>query len=147
MKGKLGTTAITWDDELEKSETGTIESTRIVTDPNVGRYRTFSIVALAVILVGYLFVVWNVIRARPLMSKVEEEAFKAKRKYKNVIVDIVELPVAKPEEAVVTVGSLDELVKAADSLFKPVLHQTEAGKHTYCVIDGLTRYEYIGKAV
>ncbi len=76
---------------------------------------------------------------------VEEEAFRARKKHKNVIMDIVELSLAKPEEAIVPVGSLEELVKAADSLFKPVLHQTEVGRHTYCVIDGLTRYEYISE--
>ena len=145
LKGELGTTTLRWDEELEKSEPGTIESTRIVTDPDEGKYRIPSLVALVLILFGSLFVVWNIIRAESVMSWVEEEAFRARKKHKNVIVDIVELPLAKPGEAIVPVGSLDELVKAADSLLKPVLHQAEVSKHTYCVIDGLTRYEYISE--
>jgi hypothetical protein len=145
LKGALGTTTITWDKELKKSEAGTIQSTRIVTDPEVKKYRLWSGILLGVLLLGFLFVVWHVILVRPVMSRIEQEALQAKRKHKNVIVDITELPAAKPRETVVPIGSLDELIKAADSLLKPVLHQAEAGKHTYCVIDGLTRYEYISE--
>jgi len=145
LKGKLGTTTITWDKELQKSEPGTIEKTRIVTDPDVPKYRLWSRVLLGMLLLGFLFVVWHVILTRPVMSRIEEEAFRAKKKHKNVIVDITELPAAKPREMVVPIGSLDELIKAADNLLKPVLHRAEAEKHIYCVIDGLTRYEYISK--
>ena len=90
---------------------------------------------------GYLFG----LPAEALPSGGEEEAFRARKKYKNVVVDVAELLQTKPEEAIVPVGPLDELVKAADSLLKPVLHQVEADRHTYCVIDGLTRYEYISE--
>jgi len=145
LKGALGTTTITWDKELKKSQSGTIQSTKIVTDPHVKKYRLWSGVLLGVLLLGLLFVVWHVILARPLMSRIEQEALQAKKKHKNVIVDIIELPLARPEEKVITIGSLDELIKAADSLLKPVLHKAEAYKHTYCVIDGLTRYEYISE--
>jgi hypothetical protein len=145
LKGKLGTTTITWDDELQKSEPGTIKETRIVADPNVSKYRLWSRVVAGVVLFLFLFVAWHVILARPVMSRIEEEAFRAKKKHKNVIVDITELPAAKPREMVVPIGSLDELIKAADNLLKPVLHRAEAEKHIYCVIDGLTRYEYISK--
>ena len=54
-----------------------------------------------------------------------------------------ELPEAKAREMVIQLSSLDELIKAVDGLLKPVLHKAEAHKHTYCVIDGLTRCEYI----
>lgn len=41
------------------------------------------------------------------------------------------------------VSSLDDLIKVADELGKIVLHQAKEDKHTYCVIDSLTRYEYV----
>jgi hypothetical protein len=145
LKGVLGLTTVIWDKELKKSEPGTIQSTKIITDPNVKKYQLWSRVLLGVLLLGFLFVVWHVILARPVMSRIEQEALQAKKKHKNVIVDIIELPAAKPEEVVITIRSLDELIKAADSLLKPVLHQAEADKHTYCVIDGLTRYAYISE--
>ena len=145
LKGALGTTTIAWEKELQKSEPGTIEDTRIVTDPDVPIYRLWSRVVAGMLLFLFLFVAWHAIWAKPIMSRIEEEAFRAKKKHKNVIVDITKLPAAKREEKVVPIGSLDELIKAADSLLKPVLHQAEADRHTYCVIDGLTRYEYISE--
>jgi hypothetical protein len=145
LRGALGTTTITWDKEVEKSEAATIAGTKIVTDPDVPKYRLWSRIAAAVLLVIFLFVTWHAIWARPVMSKIAQEAFRAKKKHRNVIVDIAKLPAAQREQVVIPVGSLEELIKVADNLLKPVLHQAGADKHTYCVIDGLTRYEYISK--
>lgn len=146
LEGALtGTATLIWSTELEKTENGTIETTKIVTDPDLPAYRLWSRIVTGLLLLVVLFVVWHAIWAKPVMSKLKEEAFRAKKKHKNVIVDIKELPPAKPEETVVPISSLDELIAAADSLFKPVLHQAETDRHTYCVIDGLTRYEYISK--
>jgi len=145
LRGALGMTTVTWDKEVEKSESATIEGTKTVTDPHVPKYRLWSRVVAGVLLFIFLFVAWHAIWARPVMSKIEQEAFRAKKKYKNVIVDIKKLPTVRREEVVIPIGSLEELIKAADNLLKPVLHQASAHKHTYCVIDGLTRYEYISK--
>lgn len=145
LRGALGTTTITWDKEMEKSEPATIEGIKTVTDPDVPKYRLWARVLLGVLLFVFLFVAWHAIWARPEMSKIEQEAFRAKKKHKNVIVDIKKSPVLRREEVIIPVGSLEELIKAADNLLKPVLHQASADKHTYCVIDGLTRYEYISE--
>ena len=145
LTGMLGTTTITWDEETEKSEPGTIESTIIVTDPEVIKYRLWSRVILGLLVVIFLFVAWHAIWARAVMSKIEEEALKAKQKHKNVIVDIAKLPPVRREEVIIPVGSLEELIKTADSLLKPVLHLAQADRHIYFVIDYLTRYEYISK--
>ncbi len=145
LTGSLGATTLTWSEELEKSEEGTIEGIDFFTDPDLPAYRLWSQIVTGLLLLIFLFVLWHAIWARPIMSKIDEEAFRAKKKHKNVIVDIKELPSAKARETVIPISSLDELIKAADSLLKPVLHQAEANKHTYCVIDGSTRYEYISK--
>ncbi len=79
------------------------------------------------------------------LSGIEEEALRAKRKHKGVIVDVSELPEAGSKEVVIPIGSVDELVRAADALLKPVLHHAEADKHTYCVIDAGTRYLYVSQ--
>jgi len=143
--GSLGMTTLTWGEELEKSEEGTIEVTEYLTDPDLPAYRLWSQIVTGLLLLIFLFVLWHAIWARPVMSKIDEEAARAKKKHKKVIVDIKELPLAEPREIVVLISSLDELIKVADNLLKPVLHQAQVGKHTYCVIDGLTRYEYISK--
>jgi len=145
LLGSLETSTLMWDEELQKSEPHTIEGTITVINPDVDNYRILSPILLALILFGFIFVVWNAIQARVVIAEIEKEAFRAKKKHKNVIVDIAKLPAARREQEVIPIGSLEELIKVADSLLRPVLHLAQAGRHTYCVIDGLTRYEYISE--
>jgi len=37
----------------------------------------------------------------------------------------------------------DELVRIADDLVKPILHQAKEGRHIYCIIDSGVRYLYV----
>jgi len=60
-----------------------------------------------------------------------------------MMVDVEELPGVKPTETVIPLNSLDDLVRIADDLVKPILHQVEKGRHTYCIIDGGVRYLYV----
>jgi len=57
-------------------------------------------------------------------------------------VDIEQLPSVKANETVIPLSSLDDLVRIADDLVKPVLHQVEAERHIYCIVDGTVRYQY-----
>ena len=149
----LGSNILEWEGELVGSKPGAIETSRIIPNPNkfVGlsiiqiRSLSASVAGVIFILLVYLIVMKIWFKPEKL-SPVEEEVLRARKKHKDVIVDIEELPQAKAREMVIQLSSLDELIKAADGLLKPVLHKAEAHKHTYCVIDGLTRYEYISGA-
>ena len=59
------------------------------------------------------------------------------------MVDIGELPSAKPNDTVIAISSVDDLARIADDLVKPVLHQVKEGRHVYCTIDGAVRYQYV----
>ena len=149
----LGSNVLEWEGELVGSKPGAIETSRIIPNPNkfVGlsiiqiRSLSASVAGVIFILLVYLIVMKIWFKPEKL-SPIEEEVLRARKKHKDVIVDIGELPEAKAREMVIQLSSLDELIKAADGLLKPVLHKAEAHKHTYCVIDGLTRYEYISEA-
>jgi hypothetical protein len=143
LEGTLEGSTLTWNEELQKSVPGTIKGTKTLTDPNVGKYRVLSVAMLVVIFLGFLFVVRNASQVRA--PALEEEAQRARKKYKGVISDVVELPAVRAGETVITFNSLDELATAADAMLKPVLHLAETDKHTYCVIDGLIRYEYVSE--
>jgi len=78
-----------------------------------------------------------------MVSAGEAEAARARKKYRQMMVDVEELPGVKPTETVIPLNSLDDLVRVADDLVKPILHQAEAGRHTYCVIDSGVRYLYV----
>jgi len=149
----LGSTILEWEGELVGSKAGTIETTRMIPNPNkymglsIDSARYLSATIMGVIFILFLYsLVMNVWFKPEKLSRVEEEILRARKKHKDVIVDIEELPQAKAREMVIQLSSLDELIKAADGLLKPVLHKAETHKHTYCVIDSLTRYEYISEA-
>jgi len=142
----LGGPTLSFTGGLSRTQPGTIVENRMATVANAWMYRALSLVGLALAVFALLFVLRNSRQAEALViSGMEEEALQAKRKHKGVIVDVCELPATGAKEVVIRIGSLDELVRTADALLKPVLHQAEADKHTYCVIDGAVRYQYISQ--
>ena len=144
LPGKLGTTTLTWENDLTESQSGSIEETETVPIPGAVPARAGSVAGLLLGVLLGSYAVRKYTRAEPRpRTALEAEAQRVKKKHKDVIVDVEELPEAEAEGMVISLSSLDELVKAADALLKPVLHKAEAERHTYCVIDGLTRYEYV----
>jgi len=139
-----------WNEELIKTQPGSIKETRIVPNPNkylglsLAGARNLAAAAAGVFFLFFLFSLVLYVRLEPLeLFPLEKEAVRARKKHEDMIVDVKELPEAKGREVVIPLNSLDELVKTADTLLKPVLHKAEPEKHTYCVIDGATRYQYV----
>jgi len=142
----LGGPTLSFTGGLSSRQPGTIVESRMAPVANALMFRVLSLVGLALAVFAFLFVLRNSRQAQALIiSGMEEEALQAKRKHKGVIVDVSELPATGAKEVVIRIGSVDELVRTADALLKPVLHQAEADKHTYCVIDGAIRYQYLSQ--
>lgn len=78
-----------------------------------------------------------------LITELWESTQQTVEKHKDIFVNVVGLPAPAETEKVTQLDSLAELVKLADSLLKPVLHQKDAERHVYCVIDGMARYVYV----
>ncbi|MBA7630615.1 hypothetical protein ES703_38138 [subsurface metagenome] len=149
----LGGNVLEWKEELAESKPGAIETSGMVPNPDkfvglsVSQARIAFPTVTGVSFALFLYLLMLYMKFRPAeVPEIEKEAQRAKKKYKDSIADIKELPEAKADEMVISLSSLNELVKAADALLKPVLHQAEADKHTYCAIDGLTRYQYISES-
>jgi hypothetical protein len=142
---------LTWEEEfLAKFQPGDIRTSQVV--PNPERIMGLPVVwirALAILLTVMLLILLSYLVAlnvwfRPVeISSTEKEILRARKKHKDVIVDVKELPACVSRGSAIQLVSLDQLVKTADDLLKPVLHESEAGIHTYCVVDGSVRYEYI----
>ncbi|MCJ7744369.1 MAG: DUF5305 domain-containing protein, partial [Dehalococcoidales bacterium] len=152
LKGTLYANTLTWDKELTKTEPGSIKQTVLVRNPDkllglsVNEARITFAVATGIFAILFLYLLVIYMRLRPVeVPSIVREARRARKKYKGTIADVVELPAVRAGETVITFNSLDELATAADALLKPVLHLTETDKHTYCVIDGLIRYEYVSE--
>ena len=141
---------LAWDGDLEKSEPRSIETTQVVRQqekylglPVIQARILFAIVA-GILFILFIFSLLMYFRARPEKpTRIQKEAQRAGKKYKDLIMEIRELPQAKPGETVILLDSLDDLIKAAQGLLKPVLHRVDKEKHTYCIIDGGTRYQYL----
>jgi len=143
LQGQLGMTTFTLAGSLAKQQPGAIVENRMVPVAGTWVFRALSLAGLVLVVFALLFVLRNSRQAQAVaISRMEEETLRAKRKHKGVIVDVGELPPAGAGEAVIPIGSVDELVGIADALLKPV-HHTEVDKHTYCVIDGGVRYLYV----
>ena len=142
-----------WEEKLVSSRAGDIKKSTILPNPDkfiglsVSPARSLSASIMGIVFLLFLYsLVMNIWFKPEKLPRIEEEALRAKKKHKGVIVDVQELPGAEAAEIVIQLGSLDELIKAADNLLKPVLHKAEAQKHSYCVMDGSTRYEYTSEA-
>jgi hypothetical protein len=145
----LNEDVIAWSDNLTKSEPGSFKTTDIVPRTEkllglpVSQTRILLAVITGIILVLFAFsLLWYFWRRQAKLTTTEKEAQQAHKKYKNIIVEIKDLPEVKPGETVILLNSLDDLIRTAEGLLKPVLHKAEGQRHIYCVFDAATRYEH-----
>jgi len=142
-----------WNNNLTESKDGSIMGTEMV--PNTEKLfgletsqarAVFPAGAAIFFLLGmYLLVVSVVYRGGPV-SDMEREAMRAKKKHKDLVVDVEELPSLEGDDIEVAwLSSLDELMIVAENLFKPVLHKAERERHIYCVVDAKVRYVYVSE--
>jgi len=146
LEGKLEGNILTFGEELSQSQSGSFGGVTPPTASEKGGWKTPWLAGLVVVLVALGYFGWNQTQLKVAgVSEVEAEAIRAKKKYKQVMVDVEELPEVKSNEIVIPLNSLDDLVRIADDLVKPVLHQVEEGRHIYCVVDGAIRYQYVSQ--
>jgi len=82
-------------------------------------------------------------RELPLITELWEATRQITEKHKDILINVAELPEPSDNEKIMRINSLAELVKVADSLLKPVLHQTDGENHIYIDIDGTVWYMYL----
>jgi hypothetical protein len=151
LSGEMGATALVWQTGLDSSKAGAITRKQTVVNPqeflglSVSESRVLFPTLLGIVVALLLFIGGLYFLRRPArLPEIEREARRARRKYKGLIVDVRELPPTR-DAVTVPLSSLPSLMTTAQGLLKPVLHLTETDKHTYCVIDGLIRYEYVSE--
>ncbi|MDD4875827.1 MAG: DUF5305 family protein [Dehalococcoidales bacterium] len=144
------------ENDLIYSQPGTITSNAMVPNPDkfmglsVRQFRITAITVSGISLILLAYLLWlNFWVKHPKPSPAElinKEFIKAKKKNKGVIIDISELPNTETYNTVIKLDSLNDLISTSDNLLKPIFHITEENKHTYLIIDNLTKYEYISEA-
>ena len=146
LVGELEGNTLTFGEELSQSQSVSVSGATIPTGSEQGGTKAPWVGGLIVALLALGYFGWSQIQLRPAVVGIEAEAARARKKYRQVMVDIEELPKVKPNETVIPLSSLDDLVKISDDLVKPVLHKAAEGRHIYCAIDGAVRYQYIMSA-
>lgn len=143
---KLEPDRVVWPDDTAITRRGTIMAKEV--EPNPDR-SMLTMIALALGLMALAIGLWTgwlfwESRSRKIALNPRWEADQEIiSKHKATFVNVVAMPPTPDPARITILDSLDELVKLADSLLKPVLHTIEkADTHLYSVIDGLTKYEY-----
>jgi hypothetical protein len=150
----LGGDVLTWSGKLQQSDKGTITTTTNVQTPakiwgiQVTPFRVISIIILVIglALLAFLFLVPAKKVDETAISK--QKALETERKYKNLIITVNKLPEQVIAEGILTVDSLDELIKVAQALMKPINHVVDDKNDIYWITDGVTCYQYqvVGKS-
>jgi hypothetical protein len=149
LEGEIGGTVIIWNQNLERAKAGSIIKRQEVPNPEKliglpvsgarGLFPWLTVILSAFcIFLGIMYIP----RERMAPSNIEREARQAKKRYKDFIADVEEIGDVK-DAVVIPVTSLPNIIAIAQGLLKPVLHKAEAKKHTYWILDGMTKYEYI----
>ena len=139
---------LTWTGDLNQSDKGTITTTSNVQTPaktwgiQVTPFRVISIVILVIgmVLLAMLFLIPSKLKDQQAISK--QKATETERKYKNMIITVNKLPEHLVAESILAVDSLDELIKVAQALLKPINHFVDTNVDIYWITDGTTCYEY-----
>jgi len=106
------------------------------------RYASYGLAAVA--LVGLVTTVWAYTKAKPTkLEKPEKYLEEIIEPYEDIIAEVTQEPTYKAPLTTMPMKSMEDLVKIADNLAKPILHIEKVGNnHVFHVIDETTRYEY-----
>ena len=134
------------------TQEGAITTTYII--PNTNRYLGLSVdgVKTTSLILGIIFllifisslVFYNKTKP-PELLLFEKTALAVGKKYADRIAE-ASSQTPLDEERIITLGSIEDLVKVADELGKPIMHQPPTAtdkRHIYYVIDGISQYQYI----
>ena len=152
LSTEMGAGTLIWNEELQMTEEGAITTVYILANPS--RYLGLSVdgLKLTSLILGLIFllifiaslVFYNQTKPAELPLS-EKEAISVGKKYADRIAQASsQTPMI--DEKIITLGSMDDLVKIADELGKPIMHQPPTAsekRHTYYVIDGTSQYQYI----
>jgi len=133
---------------MEKRETGEIVNTKTIYDEWVLQQRNSLFAISTVSLFGLIASSWHYMKMRtrrsPEPQKLLEDFMEP---YEELIVEASKEQFDKEyvkTSITINVNALEELVKIAETLEKPIIHiQVPPETHVFHIIDGLTKYEFV----
>jgi hypothetical protein len=152
LNSKVKGSVLEWDKELTKTQPSSITTSEMI--PNPSKFLGLSVGAAKNLFMAllYLFgflclfsVVWYFMFRPEGVSQIERETLQVRKKYRERMAEATSQTPALGEKTI-SLGSIEDLIKVADELGKPVIHQPpriSEEQHAYYVFDGATRYQYI----
>ena len=128
--------------DLSGSKPGSIMKTEQVLQENVVKKRIYSSVVTVLILLIFLLVRSRTENIHLEIDKIEGRVANIQKKYGDWIVDAEVLPKSDKEQIFIPLNSIEDLIKVAEELGRPVIHVRRGGNHQYYILDGQTCYEY-----
>lgn len=152
MKGTITGNVLQWNKDLTTNLPGSIKTTK--TTPNPQKYIGLSargVVNLIWVVAVIFLVLFGLslalfIKTKPVsLPQLEKESLQIKKKYGKRMVEA--LNHAPPDgETTISLGAMEDLIKVADELAKPIIYQEPVSNgelHAYFILDGTTRYQYL----
>ena len=148
----LGKGTLEWNEELVESKPGSITTSRMIPNPSkyvglsVSQVRILAAIVAGIVASLFAYLMWRQLKLKPVeVPRIDKEVRLAKKKYGERMAEATSQTPIEGEKAI-SIGSMEDLIKVADELGKPVIHQapsTPEEPHAYYVFDGATRYEYL----
>lgn len=115
-----------------------ITDTVIIKNAQLETFRMAAIAGIAISGVALAVSLFLLLRSRP--SEAPKSIEKMMSPHKDIIVDTAQVPPIT--KAVVETSSLDDLVRTAEVLARPIMHSVVGNEHTFFILDGETKYQY-----
>jgi len=151
LSTEMGGGTLIWNEELEMTQENAITTTWTIHNPNrylglsVDGVKTTSLIMSIIFLLIFIasLVFYNKTKP-PELPLFEKTALAVGKKYADRIAQ-ASSQTPLDDEKIISLGSIEDLVKVADELGKPIMHQPPTAlekRHTYYVIDGTSQYQY-----
>lgn len=129
---------------LQHSKNGKITNTNTIHNSWVVTQRYTSYILSGISFPGLLIVTWYYLRNRPTKPKKPEALIEEIiEPFKEIITETAEEPQFKDHFTKISLNTLQDLAKVADTLAKPIVHTFRPPEtHIFYVIDETTRYEF-----
>jgi hypothetical protein len=155
LKAAIAGNIAQWNKNLTTNQPGFIKATSIISNPqtyfglSAVWSRTLSAIGgiIFLILCGLSLVLY--FKMKPARrSQTEQEADRIRKKYGVRLVEALNYAPSEGEKTL-SLGSMEDLIKVADELSKPIIYQPPDSirvMYAYFVLDGSTRYQYLLEA-
>ena len=127
-------------ENLYQTKTGAITENQTTTRQDIINQRYASYILATASIVGLFFSIYFYKKTKPTTQKSPLEKLIAP--YKDLIIEAQEQSKTPSETTTINVTTIQELVKTAEILARPIIHEKEGNTHTFYIMDNNTKYQH-----